>query len=82
MRRESGREAFVLNAIRLVLDLVAALPESEERTKVVGDAHACEREVLDWSTAPPGASERELMTKRVLLLHLVAAKLARARDTR
>lgn len=61
---------------------MAELPESEEKTKLVSEAQACEREVLDWSTAPPGALERELMAKRVLLLHLGASNLTHARDTR
>jgi len=78
MRRNSKREAFALNAIRLVLDLLASLPDSTERADAIRDAHACEHEVKHWSTAPPTDADRAGMMRRVLTLHLIAAKLRRA----
>jgi hypothetical protein len=78
MARPSARFAVTVDAITSVLEMLSAIPESEEQKKLLDEARACEVTARAWQDAPPSKEEREAVMKRVLHLHVAAAGLRRS----
>ncbi len=75
MHPSSKRLALALEAIHAVLETLARAPHSDERQRLSGEARACERLVRSWRLQGPTAVERETVMKRVLKLHITAARI-------
>jgi hypothetical protein len=75
MRPQSKRLALLLDALEAVVEALSHVPESDERQRLRGEAKACERRVRFWQLEAPSDEEREVVTKRVLGLHMATARL-------
>jgi hypothetical protein len=71
------RVALAVDSIAAVVAALASIPDSDAKQRLISDAHACEREVLEWPQQPPSDEQREALMKRVLSLHIQVADLRR-----
>jgi hypothetical protein len=67
----------VKDAIEVVARRLAALPPSTEVDELRLKVDESRREADDWKLSPPNAEERERLMRRVLRLHVAAAKVER-----
>jgi hypothetical protein len=70
--------ALVEDAIRVVVRRLSAMQPSPEVDALRCHAVACQEQVHAWTWSVPTAEEREVVTERVLGLHLAVARLKRA----
>lgn len=77
MSSTSRRLRFARDAIDAVVSVLEALPESDERNRLLGDAHGCKRTIDGWADEAPSVEEHERAMQGMLKLHIAAAKLAR-----
>lgn len=73
----SKRTALVIDAIRLAVDSLAVLPDSEDARELRASCCALRSAVEAWNVAPPSAEEREQTMRKVVALHVAVTKLRR-----
>jgi hypothetical protein len=73
----SRRLRFAREAIEAVVGVLTSLPDCAEKQQLVDEARACERTIDGWSHQAPTSEQHEATMKRVLKLHIAAARLAR-----
>jgi hypothetical protein len=73
------KERFVVigYAIDVVLRHLEGLPPSDNAEQLRVWVHECLREAEQWSASPPTPREREVLSKRLLALHVEVSKLER-----
>ena len=71
---QTKRTSVVLNALRVTMRSLQAVPESPEAEKLRQRAIAFERETERWPSTSPSNYEREAMMKQVLALPLREAR--------
>jgi hypothetical protein len=75
--RSPPKRPSVLDAIRQALTLLARLPDSEQARELWDRCLAYEHVAEQWDHEPPAPDERETLTKSVLALQVMVAKLHR-----
>jgi hypothetical protein len=73
--------ALVRDAIHVVVRRLAAMHPSPEVEDLKCHAEACLEQVHGWTQTEPTAEEKDVVTGRVLGLHLAVAKLRRSVST-
>ena len=73
------RTSVVLNALRVTMRVLDAIPDCPEVEKLRRRALVFEREAQQWPSTSPSNYEREALMKQVLVLHIEVTKLGRAR---
>jgi hypothetical protein len=71
------RVAVVRDAIEVLFLHLECLPPSDRTEQLHIWVESCLREVENWSVSPPTDRERDVVTKRVLALHVGIAALER-----
>ena len=74
---QTKRTSVVLNALRVTMKSLDAVPSSPEADKLRERARAFERETERWPATSPSSYEREAMMKQVLALHIEVTRLGR-----
>jgi hypothetical protein len=78
MATPSGRTKFAQEAVQSAVEVLGRLPESDDKQRLRGEAYACERAIERWKHQAPTPEQQEATMKRILKLHIEAARLARA----
>jgi hypothetical protein len=77
MTTMSRRLRFARDAVESVVSALEVLPESDERQRLLRDAHACRSAIDGWADEAPTAEQHEAAMQRTLQLHIAVARLAR-----
>lgn len=77
-RFSSKRTNLALGATHAAVGVLARLPDSDEKRRLLVEAEACRRHIQDWSDQSPTPEAREAVMKRVLALHLSVTALRRS----
>ena len=80
VRPQSRQMSFALDAIAAALEVLAGAPESEDKRRLISEAHACEEAAREWKQQAPSAEQREGLMKRVLKIHVATARLRRGAE--
>lgn len=78
MRSYSRRTTLALDAVRAAIAVLEKVQATEERDRLLEEAHTFERKVVAWAANPPNAAEREELMRKVLALNVAVARLRRA----
>ncbi len=78
MSTPSRRVRFAQEAVQSATEVLGRLPESDDKQRLRGEAYACERTIEGWKHQAPTPEQHEATMKRILRLHVEAARLARA----
>ena len=73
----SRRLKFAQDALKALVAALDVLADSAEKAGILADARECEQIVARWREEPPGQDQHERVMKRILALHVAAAKLRR-----
>lgn len=73
----SGRMTFAQEAVQSATEVLSRLPESDDKQRLRGEAYACVRAIERWKHEAPTLEQHEALMKRILKLHIDAARLAR-----
>jgi hypothetical protein len=76
------RTSVVLNALRVTMRVLDAIPDSPEAETLRDRVLAFEREAEQWPSTSPSHAEREALMKRVLALHIEVTRLGRTHAAR
>jgi hypothetical protein len=76
---DAGVISFLVDSIEVVLQVLATAADDPEVIALRERALEYDRTLKAWSQNPPTPEDRDAMMKKVLRLHVDAAKLRRSR---